>query len=157
MIAFGSDHAGYALKKHLMEYLAGKKYETMDVGCGSTEPVDYPTYGEAAAREVAEGRAELAVVICGTGIGMSMTANKVGGVRAALCMNEYMARMARMHNDANALALGSRVIGEGLAESILDAFLQAKFAAGRHAARVKLLADIEKRHAREAGKWESSS
>ena len=81
----------------------------------------------------------------------------LGGVRAALCMNEYMARMARMHNDANALALGSRVIGEGLAESILDAFLQAKFAAGRHSARVKLLVDIEKRHAREAGKWESSS
>ena len=143
MIVLGSDHAGFELKRHIMGYLEQKGYEVKDLGCATAESVDYPTYGEAAAREVACGRAELAVIVCGTGLGISMAANKVKGIRAALCANEFMARMARLHNDANVLALGSRVVGTGLAEAIVDAFLTTPFEGGRHAKRVKLLMDIE--------------
>jgi ribose 5-phosphate isomerase B len=146
MIVFGSDHAGYDLKIKLMEYLAGKGHEVRDMGSCSGESTDYSTYGEAAAREVAAGRAQFAVVICGTGLGISMAANKVDGIRAALCTNEFMARMARRHNDANVLALGGRVVGEGLAFAIADAFFSAEFEGGRHAGRVGRLMEIEKRH-----------
>jgi len=146
MIVLGSDHAGFELKMHIMGYLAGKGHEVKDMGCSSLEPADYAVYGEAAAREVAAGRAEFAIVFCGAGLGISMAANKVDGIRAALCTNEYMARMARLHNDANVLAMGGRVLGKGLAEAIVDVFLAAKFEGGRHAARVGRLMEIEKRH-----------
>jgi ribose 5-phosphate isomerase B len=145
-IVFGSDHAGFALKTHIMEYAADKGHEVRDMGCATPERANYAVYGEAAAREVAEGRADFAIIICGTGLGISMAANKVDGIRAALCTNEYMARMARQHNDANILALGGRVVGEGVAEAIVDVFLESKFEGGRHADRVKLIMDIEKRH-----------
>lgn len=145
MIAIGNDHAGYELKVHIRKYLEEKGFAVRDVGCDSPASVDYAVYGEAAAREVADGRAEFAVIICGTGLGISMAANKIRGIRAALCTNEYMASMARRHNDANVLALGARVVGTGLAESIVDAFLTAKFEGGRHAARVQRVMDIENR------------
>ena len=146
MIALGSDHAGFELKGHIIKYLQKNGYPYRDVGCTCGDSVDYVPFGEAAAREVAEGRAELAIVICGTGLGISMAANKVRGIRAALCTNEFMARMARMHNDANVLALGGRVVGVSLAEAIVDAFLKTGFEGGRHAERVKLLMEIENRH-----------
>lgn len=145
MIAIGSDHAGYELKVHIRKYLEEKGVEVKDVGCDSPASVDYAVYGESAAREVAEGRAEFGIVICGTGLGISMAANKTRGIRAALCTNEYMAQMARRHNDANVLALGARVVGTGLAEAIVDAFLAAQFEGGRHARRVQLIMDIENR------------
>jgi ribose 5-phosphate isomerase B len=145
-IVMGSDHAGYDLKARLIEHIEGLGHEVRDMGSCAAERADYPVYGEAAAREVAEGRADFAVVICGTGLGISMAANKVDGIRAALCTNEYMARMARQHNDANVLALGGRVLGEDLAFGIADVFLTTEFEGGRHAERVKLLMGIENRH-----------
>lgn len=148
MIVLGSDHAGFALKEHIKAYLEGKGFPVRDMGCASAASVDYAVYGESAALEVAGGRAEYAVIVCGTGLGISMAANKVRGIRAALCTSEYMARMARLHNDANVLALGSRVVGTGLAEAIVDAFLQTPFEGGRHAVRVGQMMDIE-RHQQE--------
>jgi len=145
LIALGSDHAGFELKHHILQYLKDKGYDVTDIGCPTAASVDYVPFGEAAAMEVVSGRAELAIVICGTGLGISMAANKVRGIRAALCTNELMARMARMHNDANVLALGGRVIGPSLAEAIVDAFMTTGFEGGRHAERVKLLMDIENR------------
>lgn len=145
MIVFGSDHAGFELKQHLLHYLACKGVETKDIGCASPDSCDYAPFAVAASREVAEGGARFAVIICGTGLGISMAANKVRGIRAALCTNEYMARMARMHNDANVLALGGRVIGTSLAEAIVDAFLSTDFAGGRHAERLKQIMEIENR------------
>lgn len=145
MIAMGSDHAGLDLKRHIIKYLQSKGYDVADVGCATADSVDYVPFGESAAMEVVSGRAELAIVVCGTGLGISMAANKVRGIRAALCTNEYMASMARMHNDANVLAMGARVVGTGLAEAIVDTFLTTGFEGGRHAARVKLLMEIEDR------------
>jgi ribose 5-phosphate isomerase B len=146
MVVFGSDHAGYDLKMRLIEHIKALGHEVRDLGCCAGEKADYPVYGEAAAREVAAGRADFAVVICGTGIGISMAANKVEGIRAALCTNEYMARMARLHNDANVLALGGRVLGDDLAFAIAETFLTTEFEGGRHAGRVRLIMDIENRH-----------
>lgn len=145
MIVIGSDHAGFELKEHIKRYLTQKGYEIKDLGCNTPDSVDYPRYGESAAREVASGAAEYGIIVCGTGLGISMAANKVRGIRAALCTNEYMARMARLHNNANMLAMGSRVVGTGLAEAIVDAFLATGFEGGRHAARVKLIMDVEDR------------
>jgi ribose 5-phosphate isomerase B len=146
LIVLGSDHAGFELKQHIRQYLVGKGQEVKDIGCDSLQSVDYSVFGETAAREVAGGHARYAIIICGTGLGISIAANKVNGIRAALCTNEYMARMARMHNDANVLAFGARVVGTGLAETIVDAFLTTEFEGGRHATRVQMLMDIENRH-----------
>ena len=145
MIAIASDHAGFELKQHLVRVLTSNGYELMDLGCDSPSSVSYPEYGEKAANAVARGEAGFAIIICGTGLGISMAANKVRGIRAALCTSEYMARMARMHNDANVLALGARVVGQGLAESIAEAFLTTEFEGGRHATRVQQIMDIEKK------------
>lgn len=145
MIVLGSDHAGFELKQHIQQYLVKNGQEVKDMGCYSLESVDYATFGEAAAREVANGNAAFAIIICGTGLGISIAANKVHGIRAALCTNEYMARMARQHNDANVLAMGARVVGTGLAEAITDAFLSTEFEGGRHARRVAMIMDIENR------------
>jgi len=117
------------------------------MGCSSPEPAEYTVYGEAAAREVRSRAGRVSPwYFAGTGLGISMAANKVDGIRAALCTNEFMARMARLHNDANVLAMGGRVLGKGLAEAIMDAFLATQFEGGRHAARVSRLMEIEKRH-----------
>ncbi len=143
MIALASDHAGFELKEHIKNRLLAWGYTVEDRGCYSTESASYVAHGELAARDVAEGRAKFAVLVCGTGLGISIAANKIHGVRAALCTNEYMARMSRMHNDANVLALGARVVGAGLAEDIVKAFLDTGFEGGRHAERVATLMDLE--------------
>ena len=142
-IAIGSDHAGYDLKEEIKKYLEDKGFAVLDKGTNSKESVDYPVFGESVAETVAKGEADRGIVICGTGIGISISANKVKGIRAALCTNEYMAKMARKHNDANVLALGARVLGVDLALSIVDAFLNTEFEGGRHERRVHLIHNIE--------------
>lgn len=144
MIAIGSDHGGYALKQQLMKHLTDLGLEYKDYGTYSEESCDYPIYAEAVARAVAGGEAERGILICGTGIGMSMAANKIHGIRCALCGDCYSAELTRRHNDANILALGARVLGEGLAEKIMDTFLNTEFEGGRHARRIGLIADLEK-------------
>ncbi len=144
MIAIGSDHGGYALKQQLMKHLTDLGLEYKDYGTYSEDSCDYPIYAEAVARAVAGGEAERGILICGTGIGMSMAANKIRGIRCALCGDCYSAELTRRHNDANILALGARVLGEGLAEKIMDTFLTTEFEGGRHARRIGLIADLEK-------------
>ena len=144
MIAIASDHGGYALKEHIKAYLAAKGITCEDFGTNRTESCDYPTFGQAAAQAVADGRCELGIVICTTGIGISISANKVNGIRCALCGDMLSAEMTRRHNDANMLALGAGMVGPILAERIVDAFLTTQFEGGRHQRRVSLLMDIEK-------------
>ncbi len=146
-IVIGADHGGYALKEVVKTHLLEQGYEVVDKGTDSgTVSVDYPDYGRAVAEAVAAGEAPFGIVICGTGIGISMAANKVPGIRAALCTDPYMARMAREHNDAQILAMGGRVVGPGLAVAIVDAFFAAEFQGGRHARRVGKIAAIERDH-----------
>jgi ribose 5-phosphate isomerase B len=142
-IAIGSDHAGYELKQHLIERLTGQGHEIVDHGTDSTESVDYPAFCAAAARSVRDGNAEFGIVLGGSGQGEQLAANKVRGVRAALCNCLYTARMAREHNDANVLSMGARVVGVGLAEEIVDLFLTTPFEGGRHQRRVDQLTALE--------------
>lgn len=132
----GSDHAGFRLKQELQRHLENKGVTVHDVGTHSPETCDYPDIAVLAAREVASGEANFGLLVCGTGIGMAMAANKVAGVRAAAVSDTFSAHASREHNDANVLCLGERVVGVGLAKDILDAFLSAAFAGGRHASRV---------------------
>lgn len=141
-IAIGCDHGGYALKLAVKKHLEEKGYEVIDYGCHGTESVDYPVYGEKVGRAVARGECELGVLICGTGIGISLAANRVKGVRAAVCSEPYSAEMTRRHNNANIIAFGARVVGEGTAMTIVDAFLGAQFEGGRHARRVDMIEAI---------------
>ena len=143
MIALGCDHGGFALKQEIMKHLDDRGLAYKDYGTYTEESCDYPIYGEAVGRAVASGACELGIIICGTGIGISMAANKVKGVRAALCGDCFSAEMTRKHNDANVLALGARVVGPGLALKIVDTFLDNDFEGGRHARRVALLNEIE--------------
>ena len=143
-IAVGSDHAGFDYKETVKEYLKKKGHEVIDKGTYSRESVDYPVFGEAVGKAVASGEADFGIVICGTGIGISISANKVPGVRAALCTNEYMARMARKHNNANVLAFGARVLGIDVALGIVDQFFSSEFEGGRHEKRVNLISGIER-------------
>ena len=140
-IALGCDHGGYELKEKVKSHLGKKGYEVLDLGCHSTESVNYPVYGKAVGEAVAKKEADYGVVICGTGIGISIAANKVKGVRAALCMNTTMARLTREHNDANVLAFGARMVGDVLALEMVDTFLTTAFEGGRHVARVEMLED----------------
>ena len=142
-IAFGSDHAGFELKQHLIDRLAAAGHEIVDCGTDSIESVDYPEFCAAAAREVRDGRADVGIVLGGSGQGEQLAANKVRGARAALCNCLYTARMARRHNDANVLSRGARVVGVGLAEEIVDLFLATEFEGGRHARRVDQLTALE--------------
>jgi ribose 5-phosphate isomerase B len=142
-IAFGADHAGYELKQHLIERLGPRGYEIIDHGTDSTESVDYPAFCAAAARSVRDGQADVGIVIGGSGQGEQLAANKVRGARAALCNCLYTARMAREHNDANVLSIGARVVGLGLAEEIVDVFLDTDFEGGRHARRVDQITALE--------------
>ena len=142
-IALGSDHGGYALKCKIKEHLESQGYECVDFGCHSLESCDYPDFGEAAARAVAAGDCPRGIVICTTGIGISMSANKVKGVRCALCGDSYSAEMTRRHNDANVLAMGAGIIGPNLAKKITEVFLTTEFEGGRHARRVGLLDNIQ--------------
>ena len=142
MIAIGSDHGGYILKmKHLDEL--GLEYK--DYGTYTEDSCDYPVYGEAVSRAVVSGECDRGIVICGTGIGISITCNKVHGIRAALCGDCYSAEMTRRHNDANILALGARVTALGLALKIVDTFLNTPFEGGRHAKRIALIKEVEER------------
>lgn len=137
MIALGSDHGGWALKQEVMKHLDARGLEYKDYGTYSEDSCDYPVYGKAVAHAVADGECEKGIIICGTGIGISITANKIPGVRAALCTDCFMAEATRQHNDANILALGERVVGEGLALKIVDTFLDTPFSEGeRHKKRI---------------------
>lgn len=141
MIALGCDHGGYPLKKEVIRYLEEHNIEYKDFGCYDTTAVDYPEYAKKVAHSVADGECEKGILICGTGIGISIAANKVKGIRAALCHDCFSARATREHNDANILAMGARVIGPGLALQIVDIFLNTEFSnEERH---VKRIAQIE--------------
>lgn len=137
MLFFGSDHAGMELKIKLIDYLE-QDYECVDVGTREAASCDYPVYAFELGRQVLK-HDTLGILICGSGIGMSMTANRIKGVRAALCLNEYMARMSRMHNNANVLCMGERIVGPGLALSMARVFLETSFEGGRHQRRIDLM------------------
>lgn len=145
MIAIGCDHGGFRLKQTIMEHLSELGLDYKDFGAYTAESCDYPDYGEAVGRAVAAGECEKGILICGTGIGISLAANKVRGIRAAVCGDCFSAEMTRRHNDANIVALGERVTGAGLALKIVDTFLTTDFEGGRHARRVQKLMDIEDR------------
>ena len=136
-ISIGSDHAGFALKEKLILYIRSKNNEVKDCGCYSEERADYPDFGHAVATSVESKESELGVIICGSGNGINMTANKHNGIRSALCWNEEIAKLARQHNDANIIALPARFISETEAKKCVDVFLTEKFEGGRHAGRVE--------------------
>ena len=144
MIAIGSDHGGYALKEHIKAHLMSKGLTCLDVGCDSLDSCDYPVFGKAVGEAVASGKCEKGIVVCTTGIGISISANKVKGIRCALCADSFTAEMTRRHNDSNVLALGAGVVGPNLADRIVDVFLETEFEGGRHERRVNLMMDIEK-------------
>ena len=135
-IVMGSDHAGYNLKLKVKAHLESRGFEVMDVGTNSPESCNYTIYAHALCETIQKGEAPLGILVCGTGIGMSMAANKHKGIRAACCENTFSARMTRMHNNANVLCFGERVIGYGLACDIVDQFVDTEFEGGRHQARV---------------------
>ncbi|MGI5971760.1 MAG: ribose 5-phosphate isomerase B [Oscillospiraceae bacterium] len=143
MLAIGCDHGGFALKNEIKKYLDASNIEYRDFGTFSDESCDYPDFAEKAARAVASGECERGLLFCGTGIGISIAANKVRGIRAAVCSDCYSAEMSRRHNDANILCLGGRVVGAGLAEKIVEVFLNSEFEGGRHARRVEKIMAIE--------------
>ncbi len=147
-IALGADHGGFALKEELKAYLQSKGYDVVDCGTNSTEPVDYPDFAYAVAALVSDGRAWRGIVVDGAGIGSCITANKVPGVRAAMCYDLSTARNSREHNDANVLTLGGRLIGPDLARQIVDVWLSTEFGGDRHARRVNKVMDVEKRFLR---------
>ena len=142
-IAVGADQGGYELKQPIVDFLVDQGHEVSDLGIHRLESVDYPDVAETVARAVAAGEADRGIVICGTGIGVSLAANKMRGIRAALCTDCYMARMAREHNDAQILCLGGRVVGQGLALDIVQAFLTSEFQGGRHARRVNKIMALQ--------------
>lgn len=142
-IALGSDHAGFELKEDLRAYLAERQVEVLDLGAFSEAPVDYPDVAVKVAEKVSRGEVERGLLICGTGIGMSIVANRFAGVRAALCHDDYTARISREHNNANILALGGRLIGKGLAREILKVWLEAEFQGGRHERRLNKITALE--------------
>lgn len=143
MIALGSDHGGLDLKKQIISHLEKKGVAFHDFGTHTQESCDYPVYAEKVGRAVVAGEYEKGILICGTGIGISIAANKIRGVRAAVCGDCFSAEFTRRHNDANVLALGGRVIGPGLACKIVDIFLETEFEGGRHARRVGLVSKLE--------------
>ena len=140
MIALGSDQAGYELKQVIMRHLEERGLSYKDYGSYSADPVDYPVYGKKVGRAVADGECDRGILICGTGIGISIAANKIKGVRAAVCSDCFSAEATRLHNDANVLALGARVVGTGLAIKIIDTFLETQFSGiDRHKRRVDMI------------------
>jgi ribose 5-phosphate isomerase B len=143
-IAIGCDHAGYNIKSAVIKNVEEKGYEVVDVGTYSTDSCHYPVYASAACKKILDGECQLGILICGTGIGMSIAANKHKGIRAACCSDVFSARLTREHNDANMLCFGQRVVGIGLALDLVDAFLGAEYAnSGNHVTRVAMLKDIE--------------
>ncbi|MDA5093023.1 ribose 5-phosphate isomerase B [Aliiroseovarius sp. KMU-50] len=142
-IVLSSDHADIALRQTIAEHVAAKGWDVIDIGPTTSESTHYPKHGEEAARRIASGECQLGIILCGTGQGIMMAANKVKGIRCGVCSDTFSARMIREHNDANMLSIGARVIGEGLALDIVDAFLSAEFEGGRHATRVDMIKAIE--------------
>lgn len=141
-IALGADHGGFELKEKIKKHLTEKGYEVLDLGTNSTASVDYPEFGHAVGHAVTKKEADFGIVVCGTGIGISIAANKVPGVRAALCTNTTMARLTREHNNANVLAMGGRIVGDVLALEMVDIFLATEFQGGRHEKRVNSIEAI---------------
>ena len=141
-LVIGSDHAAYELKEAIKEKLTGEGHEIIDVGCDSTESVDYPKYGHAVGRAVASGEAERGIAVCGSGIGISIACNKVPGIRAALCTSVEMAEMCRRHNNANVVCMGARMISRELAFDIIDTWMTTDFEAGNHLLRINEIEDI---------------
>ena len=139
-----TDHAGFHYKEQVKEYILSKGIEIIDLGPDSADRVDYPDYGKKCAEAVKNDEGSFGIIICGTGIGISMAANKVEGIRAALCHDAYTATMARAHNDAQILAFGERVVGMGVVQSMIDAFIETKFEGGRHAGRVEKINEIDR-------------
>jgi len=144
VVALGADHAGFPLKEDLKAWLIAEGYDVVDFGTQSADSVDYPDYAAAVGSAVTAGKADRGVLVCGTGIGMAMVANKVPGVRAAACSDAYTARMSREHNDANILGLGARITGREAAIEILETWLRAEFAGGRHARRVEKIVELDR-------------
>lgn len=142
-IVLSSDHAAIPLRQAIAAHVRAKGWEVEDIGPTTPESTHYPRHGEAAARRVASGDCQLGIILCGTGQGIMMAANKVKGIRCGVCSDPFSARMIREHNDANMLSIGARVVGEGLALEIVDAFISARFEGGRHATRVDMITEIE--------------
>lgn len=143
MIAIGSDHGGYLLKEEIKKHLEEKGYEFKDFGTDSTASCDYPVYAEKVCRAIQSGECEKGILVCGTGIGMSMCANKCKGIRAAVCGDHFSAEFTRKHNNANVLCLGARVIGSGVALQLVDIFLTTEFEGGRHEKRIEMMMELE--------------
>ncbi len=143
-IVLSSDHTAIALRQTIAAHIAAQGWTVVDIGPTTAESTHYPAHGEAAARRVASGDCRFGVILCGTGQGIMMAANKVRGIRCGVCADTFSARMIRQHNDANMLSIGVRVVGEGLALDIVDAFLAAQFEGGRHATRVEMIAALER-------------
>lgn len=143
-IAIGNDHSSVDMKNEIVRYLVSKGHDLVNVGTDSKESVDYPGYGLAISKMVVEKKVDLAIGICGTGIGISLSCNKVKGIRACVCSEPYSAKLSRQHNDANVLCFGSRVVGVELAKMIVDSFIESKFEGDRHARRVNMIMEIEK-------------
>jgi len=143
-IAIGNDHVALEMKQQISAYLEELGHEVIDFGTHTTERCDYPVYGEQVANAVVSGQAERGILICGTGVGMSMAANKIRGIRACCCSDYFTAKFTRLHNDANVLCFGARVISKGLACELVKVFLESEFEGGRHAPRVQHLMDMEK-------------
>ena len=144
-IAIGNEHSPVDFKNLIAEPLKEKAYEVLNLGTDSTESCDYPVYGEKVGRAVASGEADLGIAICGTGVGISLAANKVKGIRACVCSEPYTAKLSRMHNNSNVLAFGARVVGSELAKMIVDQWLDADFEGGRHQRRVDMIMEIERK------------
>ena len=142
-IAIANDHTAIEMKQHIVAHLKSRGFEVINLGTDTEERVDYPIYGKRVAEAIVGGDADLGVLICGTGIGISLAANKVKGIRAAVCSEPYSAMMTRRHNNANIIAFGARVVGPATAEMIVDAFLDAEYEGGRHGARVDMISAIE--------------
>lgn len=142
-IAIGNDHTAIEMKEAIKAHLKERGIEVLDLGTNSAESCDYPVYGEKVGRAVASGEADLGIAICGTGVGISLAANKVKGIRACVCSEPYTAKLSRLHNNANVLAFGARVIGIEMAKMITDVWLDAEYEGGRHQRRVDLLMEIE--------------
>lgn len=146
-VAFGCDHVGFILKNEILAHLQARGLEVIDKGAWSTERTDYPRYASAVAQAVIDGEVDGGILICGTGVGIAITANKFPGIRAVVCSEPYSARLSRQHNNTNILAFGSRVVGSELAKMIVDSWLDADFEGGRHQTRVDAITAIEQQHA----------
>ena len=144
-IAIGNDHTAIEMKNAIVDHLLERGFDVLNLGTDSPESCDYPVYGEKVGRAVVSGEADLGIAICGTGVGISLAANKVKGIRACVCSEPYTAKLSRMHNNSNVLAFGARVVGSELAKMIVDEWLAAEFEGGRHQRRVDMIMDIENR------------